>query len=53
MNFSMTLTTAPRSARLRLAGDLDYESIDEVVDAASQLLAQQGDMVDLHLDSAS
>jgi len=35
---------------MRLAGDLDYESIDELVDAASQLLAQQVDLVDLHLD---
>jgi hypothetical protein len=30
-----------RSACMRLAGDLDYESIDELVDNASQLLAQQ------------
>jgi anti-anti-sigma factor len=50
MDFSMTLTTAPRSACLRLTGDLDYESIDELVDTASQLLAEQGDLVDLHLD---
>lgn len=46
----MTLTTAPRSASMRLTGDLDYESIDELVDTASQLLAEQGDLVDLHLD---
>ena len=46
----MTLTTAPRSVCMRLAGDLDYESIDELVDASSQILAQQGDLADLHLD---
>jgi anti-anti-sigma factor len=50
MDFSMTLTTAPRSACMRLTGDLDSESIDELVDTASQLLAEQGDLVDLHLD---
>jgi hypothetical protein len=41
MDFSMTLTTAPRSACMRLTGDLDYQSIDELVDTASQLLAEQ------------
>jgi anti-anti-sigma regulatory factor len=35
---------------MRLPGDLDYESIGELVDTASQLLAQQGDLADLHLD---
>jgi len=35
---------------MRLAGDLDYESIDELVDASSQILAQQGDLADLYLD---
>ncbi len=46
----MTITTKPRSARMRIAGDLDYETVDELVDAASQVLAQQADLADLHLD---
>jgi len=35
---------------MRLTGDLDYESVDEFVDTSSHLLAQQVDLVDLHLD---
>ena len=50
MNFSMTVTTKPRSARMRIAGDLDYETVDELVDAASQVLAQPAELSDLHLD---
>jgi anti-anti-sigma factor len=49
MKFSMIVTTAPRSACMRLAGDLDYQSIDELVDTASQLLAQHDDIADLYL----
>jgi anti-anti-sigma factor len=50
MNFSVTLAKTGRSACMRVTGDLDYESADEVVEAASQLLAQQVDLIDLHLD---
>ncbi|MFZ0718458.1 STAS domain-containing protein [Mycobacterium sp.] len=50
MNFSVTLAKTGRSACMRVTGDLDYESADEVVEAASQLLAQQVDLSDLHLD---
>ncbi|WP_232064670.1 STAS domain-containing protein [Mycobacterium cookii] len=46
----MTITTKPRSARMRIAGDLDYETVDELVAAASQVLAQQSDLEELHLD---
>lgn len=46
----MNITTTPRSARMRLAGDLDYESVDELVTSASRLLAQHVDLTDLHLD---
>lgn len=52
MNFSMTTTITARSARMRLVGDLDYESIDELVDTASRLLAENVDVADLHLDFA-
>lgn len=50
MNFSMTITTTPRSTRMRITGDLDYESVDDLVNAASRVLAQQHDLVDLHVD---
>src|ERR1700735_554663 len=50
MNFSVTITNTGRSACVRVTGDLDYETADEVVEAASQLLARQLDLIDLHLD---
>jgi anti-anti-sigma factor len=50
LNFSLTITTTPRSASVRVGGDLDYETIDELVDATSQLVAQQVGLTDLHLD---
>jgi anti-anti-sigma factor len=50
MNFSVTLTETGRTACVRVNGDLDYEIADEVVEAVSQLLAKQGDLIDLHLD---
>ena len=33
-----------------LAGDLDYETTDDLVDVATRLLAQQNNLNDLHLD---
>jgi anti-anti-sigma factor len=50
MNFSVTIAKTERSACVRVTGDLDYESADEVVEAASQLLAKQLDLLELHLD---
>ena len=50
MNFSVTITKTGRSACVRVTGDLDYETADKVVEAASQLLALQVDLIDLHLD---
>ena len=50
MTYSLTITTAPRSAPFRIAGDLDYETTDELVEAASQVLARRNDLSDLHLD---
>ena len=50
MNFSVTITKTGRAACVRVTGDLDYERADEVVEAASQLLARQVDLIDLHLD---
>lgn len=50
MNFSMAITNSGRSACVRVVGDLDYETADDVVDAATRLLARQVDLIDLHLD---
>ena len=50
MNLSVTITKTGRSACMRVTGDLDYETADEVVEVASQLLARQGDLIDLRLD---
>jgi anti-anti-sigma factor len=50
MKLSLTITKTPRSACLRVAGDLDYLTIDELVDAAAQILGQQQDLANLHLD---
>lgn len=45
-----TTTTAPQSVSVRIPGDLDYETIDDLVDVASQLLTQPNELSDLHLD---
>jgi anti-anti-sigma factor len=50
MTLSLTITMTARSACLRVVGDLDYLTVDEVVDTATQLLAQQVDLANLHLD---
>lgn len=50
MTYHLTITTASRSACVRITGDVDYETADDLVEAASQLLAQQNALRDLHLD---
>jgi anti-anti-sigma factor len=50
MTYSLTITTAARSASVRIVGDLDYQTTDDLVEVASQLLARQNTMSDLHLD---
>ena len=50
MNFSVTISKTGRSACVRVTGDLDYETADEVVEAASQLLVRQVELIDLRLD---
>lgn len=49
MNLTVTLHCTT-SARLHVAGDLDYATFDELVEAASRLLAEQPALHDLHLD---
>lgn len=50
MSAALTITTASRSVSVRITGDLDYETIDDLVDVVSQLLTQQNDLSDLHLN---
>ena len=50
MTASVIITTTARSACVRIVGDLDYLTIDELVDTATQLLVQQADLANLHLD---
>ncbi|WP_374025702.1 STAS domain-containing protein [Mycobacterium sp. HNNTM2301] len=51
MNLFLNTTTSGRSACVRLSGDLVYETVDAMVDAAVQLLGQQP-APHLHLDLA-
>ncbi len=46
----MNVMTTPRSARMRLSGDLDYESVDVLVYGVSRVLDQRADLANLHLD---
>ncbi|OBK36671.1 hypothetical protein A5658_05735 [Mycobacterium sp. 1245111.1] len=50
MTYHLTITTAPRMASVRIAGDLDYQTTDDLVDVATQLLTEHDEMSDLHLD---
>jgi anti-anti-sigma factor len=49
MTYSLTITRAAQSASIRVAGDLDYQTTDDLVQVASRLLAGHG-VSDLHLD---
>lgn len=50
MNLSLSISSTPRSACVQVAGDLVYETVDNMVDAAVELLSQQPTLTDLHLD---
>jgi anti-anti-sigma factor len=50
MTYTLTITSAARSTSVRITGDLDYQTTDDFVAVASQLLAQQHTVRDLHLD---
>lgn len=52
MNLILTIDTSVRSATVRIAGDLDYATVDQLVAAASRLLEDVPAMRDLHLDFA-
>ena len=52
MNLTLNFDTTSRSACARLAGDLDYVTTREVVEAVSRLLVEQPVLRHLHLDCA-
>ncbi|OBH82964.1 STAS domain-containing protein [Mycobacterium scrofulaceum] len=52
MNLSLNTTTSGRSACVRVSGDLVYETVDAMVDAAVRVLGQQPALTHLHLDLA-
>jgi hypothetical protein len=47
MTYSLTISTAARSASVRIAGDLDYETADDLVEVCT---ATSHAAVALHLD---
>ncbi len=50
MNLTLTLDIANRSARVRVAGDLDYVTTRGVVETVSRLLGEQPDLRHLRVD---
>lgn len=51
MNLSLTIiSTTARSACVQVAGDLVYETVDNMVDTVAELLSQQATLKHLHLD---
>lgn len=50
MNLTLNLKTTSQSARVHVAGDLEYGSAAELVDMVSPLLAEQSTLQNLHLD---
>ena len=49
MTYSLTVTTSAQTATLHITGDLDYETSDDLVEVATQLV-EQNTLSDLHLD---
>lgn len=52
MNLSLDVTATGRSACLQVSGDLVYETVDAMIDAAGQLLTRRPAPAHLHLDLA-
>ncbi|GAA2962633.1 MULTISPECIES: STAS domain-containing protein [Streptomyces] len=50
--FTVTPEAGPGTARLRLTGDLDYDTSGELARAAEECLAADPHLADLHLDCA-
>ncbi|MER6388654.1 STAS domain-containing protein [Streptomyces sp. NPDC059382] len=51
-SFTLTVEAGPGTARLRLAGDLDYDTSEELVRCAEECLDADARLTDLHLDCA-
>jgi anti-anti-sigma factor len=50
MNLTLTVATAARTASLCVAGDLDYETTDDLVGTVGRLLTDEPALAHLHLD---
>lgn len=50
MKLTLTVHTSDRSARVRVAGDLDFGSTGLLLDTVSDLLNEPSALQDLHLD---
>ncbi|OBI31071.1 STAS domain-containing protein [Mycobacterium sp. E2238] len=50
MNLFLSVATTERSACVQVSGDLVYETVDAMVDAAGQLLGRHPALANLHLD---
>ncbi len=50
MTYSLTIATTAQSTTIRIVGDLDYQTTDDLVEVASQLLVRENTRSDLHLD---
>ncbi|TXS42042.1 STAS domain-containing protein [Streptomyces sp. OR43] len=51
-SFTLTVEAGPETASLRLAGDLDYDTADEILQYAENCIAELSGMRDLYLDCA-
>ncbi|ORB71953.1 STAS domain-containing protein [Mycobacterium scrofulaceum] len=50
MNLSLNVASTGRTVRLQVCGDLVYETVDAMVEAAGRLLGQRPAPAHLHLD---
>jgi anti-anti-sigma factor len=50
LTLATTIATANRSACVRVAGDLNYQTTTDLVDAVTELVARQPGLAHLHLD---
>jgi anti-anti-sigma factor len=51
-SFTLAVESGPGTAHLRLAGDLDHDTGDELLRQSDLCLAAHADLKDLHLDCA-
>ncbi|MEV7405181.1 STAS domain-containing protein [Streptomyces sp. NPDC091267] len=51
-SFTLTVEAGPGTARVHLAGDLEYDTTDELLRRVDRCLTEQPHLRDLHLDCA-